>query len=91
MLLDLPRGCGPLREGGGCMLRRIREETMDQITVKTPNPKGSLFLKIDLYGVYLSEAPSPPRFLFGVVKQFCRFGIWSNTQYVTPGDALHTT
>jgi hypothetical protein len=26
-------------------------------------------------GVYLSETPSPPRFLFGVVKQFCWFGI----------------
>jgi hypothetical protein len=24
-------------------------------------------------GVYLSEAPSPPRFLFGMVKIFCRF------------------
>jgi hypothetical protein len=35
-------------------------------------------------GVYLSEAPSPPRFLFGVVKQFCRFGIWSNIQCKTP-------
>jgi hypothetical protein len=23
--------------------------------------------------------PSPRRFLFGVVKHFCRFGIWSNT------------
>jgi hypothetical protein len=26
-------------------------------------------------GVYLSEAISPPRFLFGVVNQFCMFGI----------------
>jgi hypothetical protein len=42
-------------------------------------------------GVYLSEASSPPRFLLGVVKQFCRFGIWSNTQCITPVDALHTT
>jgi hypothetical protein len=41
--------------------------------------------------VYPSEAPSPPRFLFGVVKQFCRFGIWSNTQCLTPVYALHTT
>ncbi len=62
----------------------------------TPNPNGRLFFKIDLQrdlaaGVYLSEAPSPPRFLFGVVKQFCRFGIWSNTQCVTSEDALHTT
>jgi hypothetical protein len=23
---------------------------------------------------------SPPRFLFGVVRQFCRFWIWSNTE-----------
>ncbi len=35
----------------------------DQITIKTPNPKGRLFLKIDLQwnlaaGFYLSEAPS---------------------------------
>jgi hypothetical protein len=36
--------------------------SMDQITIKTPNPKCRLFLKIDLLrdlaaGVYLSEAP----------------------------------
>jgi len=48
---------------------------MDQKSKKTPNPKCRLFLKIDQYwylaaGVYLSEAPYPPRFLFGVVKQF---------------------
>jgi hypothetical protein len=35
---------------------------MDQITIKTPNPKCRLFLKIDLErelaaGVYVSEAP----------------------------------
>jgi hypothetical protein len=53
---------------------------MDQITIKTSNPEGRIFLKNDLErdlaeGDYLSEAPSPPRFLFGVVKQFCRFGI----------------
>ncbi len=35
-------------------------------------------------GVHLSEAPSPPRFLFEVVKQFCGFGIWSNTKCITP-------
>ncbi len=46
----------------------------------------SLSKKIDLYkdfyaaGVYLSEAPSLPRFLFGVVKQFCRFWIWSENR-----------
>jgi hypothetical protein len=69
--------------------------SMDQIALKKPNPKCRLFLKIDLYRdlaacVYLSEAPSPLRFLFGVVKQFFRFGIWSNTQCITPLDALHT-
>jgi hypothetical protein len=57
----------------------IMAPTMDQITIKISNPKCRLFL-LDLLrdleaGVYLSEAPSPPRFLFGVVKQFCRFGI----------------
>ncbi len=36
--------------------------------------------------------PLPPRFLFGMVKQFCRFGIWSNTQCNTsPVYALHRT
>jgi hypothetical protein len=30
------------------------------------------------------EAPSPPKFLVGVLKQFCRFGTWSNTQCITP-------
>jgi len=39
--------------------------------------------------IYLSEAPSPPR--FWVVQQFCRFGIWSNTQCMTPVYALHIT
>jgi hypothetical protein len=37
---------------------------MDQISIKTPNPKCQLFLKIDQQrylaaGVYLSEAPYP--------------------------------
>ncbi len=58
---------------------------MDPISIKTPNPKCWLFLKIYLAaGVYLPEAP-------GVVKQFCRFGIWSNTHYKSPVYALHTT
>jgi hypothetical protein len=42
-------------------------------------------------GVYAYEAPSPPRFLFLVVKQFCRFEIWSNTQCISPVYALHIT
>jgi hypothetical protein len=33
-------------------------------------------------GVYLSKATSPPKFLFGVVKQFCSFGIWSKVHSV---------
>ncbi len=38
---------------------------MDQISIKTPNPKCRLFLKIDQLGylaagVYLSEVPDPP-------------------------------
>jgi hypothetical protein len=39
-------------------------------------------------GVHLSEAPSPHRFLFEVLMQFCRFGIRSNTQCITPVYAL---
>jgi hypothetical protein len=38
---------------------------MDQISIKIPNPKCRLFLKIDGYltpGVYLSEALDPPLF-----------------------------
>ncbi len=31
-------------------------------------------------GVYLSEGPSRPRFLFEMVQQFCRFWIWSDTE-----------
>jgi hypothetical protein len=83
--------------GDSCFLLVVRSWllTTDQITIKTPNPKGRLFLKINMErdlaaDVYLSEAPSPPRFLFGVVKQFCRFGICSNTQCITPVDTLHT-
>jgi hypothetical protein len=68
---------------------------MDQITTKTPNPKGRLFWKIDLLrdfaaGVYLSPPPLLD-FCFGVVKQFCRFGNWSNAKCIAPVDALHTT
>ena len=42
-------------------------EPMDQISIKTPNPKCRLFLKIDqkrclAAGVNMSEAPSPPSF-----------------------------
>ncbi len=67
-----------------------------KISIQNPNPKCLAFLKIyqQRYlaaGVYPSEAPSPPRFLFGVVKQFCRFGILSNTQRMTPEYALHIT
>jgi hypothetical protein len=56
----------------------------------------SAFLKIYQYiylaaGAYLSEAPSPLRFLFGVVKQICRFGIWSNILCIIPVCALHIT
>jgi hypothetical protein len=61
---------------------------MDQISTKTSNSKCRLFLKIDQYlaaGVHLSMAPYPPRFLFWVEKQFCRLGIWSNTQGMGKG------
>ncbi len=34
-------------------------------------------------GVYPSEAPSPTRFLFGMVYQFCRFWIWVDTECTT--------
>ncbi len=34
---------------------------------------------------------SEDQVLFGVVKQFCRFGIRSNTQFFTPVYALHIT
>ncbi len=39
--------------------------SMDQISIKTPNPKCRLFYKIVQYrylaaGVYLPEAPNPP-------------------------------
>jgi hypothetical protein len=34
---------------------------------------------------------SPPIFLFGVGKQSCKFGIWSNTQCIIPEYALHIT
>jgi hypothetical protein len=51
------------KNGGSIPLSSIL--LMDQISIKTPNPKSRLFLKIyqrrDLAaGEYLSEAPSPP-------------------------------
>ncbi len=68
---------------------------MDQITLRHQT-LGRLFLKLTCTEIWRQlficlKAPSPPRFLFGVVKQFCRFGIWSNAQCITPVDALHTT
>ncbi len=52
---------------------------MDQINIKTPNPKWRIYWRL-----IESEAPSPPRFFFGVVKQCCCFG-------KPPVDAPHTT
>ncbi len=54
---------------------------MDQISVKTPNRKCRLFLKIDQERDLAAGVcgPLPSYVLFGVLKQFCRFGIWSNT------------
>ncbi len=43
-------------------------------------------------GVYLSEAPPLLGFcMHGMEKPFCKFGIWSNTQCITPVYALHKT
>jgi hypothetical protein len=51
---------------------------MDQISVKKPNPKCRLFLKVDQYrylaaGVYLSKAPDlpppPPRYTLYLFTQ----------------------
>ncbi len=77
-----------LADKTGTKVRSIR--TMDQITIKTKISKCRLFLKIDFI-----KGPDARCLLFicppGVVMQFCRFGIWSNTQCITPVDALHTT
>ncbi len=44
---------------------------MDEGTLKTAIPKCSLFCR---------------SFMFGVVKQFCRFWIWSETECKTPAE-----
>jgi hypothetical protein len=54
---------------------------MDQISIKTANWRK----------VFIYLRPPPLIGFFGVVKQFCRFGIWSNTQCITPEYALHIT
>jgi hypothetical protein len=52
--------------------KMYKGQTMDKITRNTPSPKGRFFPKNDpvegLGGRRLSEAPSLPRFLFGVVE-----------------------
>ncbi len=48
-------------------------------------PKNDL-KRVMAAGVYLSEAPSPPRFLFRVVYQFCRLWILSGTECKTPAE-----
>ncbi len=65
---------------------KVSIHSMDQISMNTPYSKCRLY-----WCLIESVAPSPLRFLFGMVRQFCRFGIWSNTQCITPVDALHTT
>jgi hypothetical protein len=54
---------------------------MDQLTIKTPNLKGRLFLKMAYKGIWqhVFICLNPPPFCLGVEKQFCGFGIWSNT------------
>ncbi len=61
------------------------------VSIKTPNLKCRLFLKIDHWrylvaGVYLSEAPP----LLGFYSNFVDSEVWSNTQWITPVYALHT-
>jgi hypothetical protein len=68
---------------------------MDQISIKTPKPKCRLFFKIDqerylAAGLYLSEVSPLLGFLFGVVKQFRRFGMVTY-RIITHVYALHTT
>jgi hypothetical protein len=47
-----------------------RMKTMDEGTLKTPIPTCRLYWS----------------FLFGVVKQFCTFWIWSETECKTPAE-----
>ncbi len=52
---------------------------IDQISIKTPNLKCRLFLKIDYLVKGLGGRclrPPPLQGFNGVIKQFCRFGIW---------------
>jgi hypothetical protein len=60
------------------LLETFRRTKRRKIVLIESNDKCRYPKKIDLLrdfaaGVYLSEAPSPPRFVFRVVKQFCRF------------------
>ncbi len=85
-----------LRTTAWSLLHQIKliksRANMDQISIKTPNPKCRHFLRYLVAGFfYLSEAS---HLLFGVVilvKQFYRFGIWSNTQCITPVYTLRFT
>ncbi len=69
---------------------------MDQISKKHQTLTVGFSSKLTSKGtwrqvfIYLSPPPLQG-FLFGVVNQFCKFGIWSNTQIITPVDALHIT
>ncbi len=61
-----------------------------------PNPKFRLFLRLTSKGILGDRClsvwgPLPPRILFWVVKQFCRFRIWSNTHCIPLVYAFHTT
>ncbi len=57
---------------------RVGAHTQPVCLVAAALCRGVERKKIDLYrdfaaGDYLSEAPFPPRFLFGMVRQFSRF------------------
>jgi hypothetical protein len=76
------------------LLRAFKVPTRGpNIIIKIPKPKGRLFLKLTCKWiwrqVFICLRPRP-RFLFGMVKQFYRFGIWSNTQCRTPPPPCYT-
>jgi hypothetical protein len=69
----------PVESHPGRMIRLIESNT------KCRNLK-QFICKDFAAGAFLSEAPSPPRFLFGEVEQFCRFWIWLDSECLTPAE-----
>ncbi len=73
----------------GTVVAPCNSNTRRKIRFKEGNARcrnlTKLICKGTLWHVFIGlRAPSPPRFMFGAVLQFCRFWMWSDTECTIP-------